>query len=331
MKERSLLLLGVDGGGTKTTIAACSDTGEYLGSISCGSINYNAIGMKAARENIAAGIDGILQKTGQKDYRFITIGHSALDDVATDEEKTAFSETFIDRNKLYMLSDADVALKGSALGGYGMLIISGTGAIGAAIDKAGVKYVAGGWGYLLYDEGSGFSIGMGAIKSAIRDYERGVSGQLEGAVKAHFSVNEMRATIPVIYDEDFLPSSIASLAIEVSRIAEAGDHEANRILNENAGHLADLVFSLIQQAKGALDGAPVYVYGSILQKCKIVRNEFERLVHERYPGTLIAAPRLPAECGSLIFSAEKCGLFNDAFIQTLEGTYKHKFSHNVFS
>ena len=316
------LLLGVDGGGTKTTIVACSDTGEYLGSVSCGSINYNAIGMKAARENIAAGIDGILQKTGLKDYQFITIGHSALDDVATEDEKTAFCEAIIDRDKLFMLSDADVALKGSTLGGYGMLIISGTGAIGAAIDKAGGKYVAGGWGYLLYDEGSGFSIGMAAIKSAVRDFERGVSGPLEEAVKAHFNVNEMRATIPVIYAEGFLPSVIASLAVDVIKIAEAGDYEANRILKEAAGHLADLVFSLMQQAKGALDGAPVYVHGSILQKCQIVRNEFERLIHERFPDTLIATPRLPAECGSLIFSAEKCGQLNDAFVQRLENTYK---------
>ena len=323
MNESSLLLLGVDGGGTKTTIVACSDTGEYLGSVSCGSINYNAIGMKAARENIAAGIDGILQKTGQKDYRFITIGHSALDGEATEEEKTAFCEGIIDQDKLYMLSDADVALKGSASGSYGMLIISGTGAIGSAVDKAGVKYVAGGWGYLLNDDGSGYAIGMGAIKSAIRDYERGVSAPLEEAVKAHFKVNEMRAAIPVIYAEGFLPSAIASIAVDVIKIAETGDFEANRILKETAGQLADLVFSLIQQAKGALDGAPVYVYGSILQKCQIVRNEFERLVHERYPDLLIAAPRLPAECGSLIFSAEKCGLFNDAFVQTLENTYKH--------
>jgi len=53
-----------------------------------------------------------------------------------------------------------------------------------------------------------------------------------------------------------------------------------------------------------------------------VRKEFERLVHERYAETLIATPRLPAECGALIFSAEKCGLFNDTFVQTLEDTYK---------
>ena len=319
--DDQMLLLGVDGGGTKTTVVACSCTGEYFGSVSCGSINYNAVGMKTARENMAAGINGILQKTGRNDYRFITIGHSALDDVATDEEKTAFAETIINRDKLYMLSDADVALKGGTLGGYGMLIISGTGSIGIAIDKTGAKYVAGGWGYLLHDAGSGFAIGMGAILSAVRDYERGVSGPLKEAVKAHFNVHEMRAAIPVIYAEGFLPSSIASLAIEVEKIAEAGDNEANRILQETAGHLADIVFSLSHQAKGALEGAPVYVYGSILQKCQIVRREFERLVCGRFPDTLIAAPRLPAECGALIFSAEKCGLYGEAFVRMLENTY----------
>jgi N-acetylglucosamine kinase-like BadF-type ATPase len=324
VNDKSLLLLGVDGGGTKTTIVACNDSGEYLGSVSCGSINYNAVGMKIARENMAAGIAEILQKTGREDYRFITIGHSALDDVATDDEKTAFAETIIDKDKLYMLSDADVALKGGALGGYGMLLISGTGSMGVAIDKAGKKHVAGGWGYLLYDEGSGFAIGMAAFKSAVRDFERGVAAPLEEAVKTHFNVKELRAAIPMIYAEDFLPSSIASLAKEVEKIAEAGDSEAIRILKDAAGELAALVFSLIQQAKGALDGASVYVYGSILQKCRIVRSEFERFVHERYPDTVIASPRLNAECGSLIFSAEKCGLSDAAFLQTLENSYNSK-------
>jgi len=322
MDNQSMLLLGVDGGGTKTTIVACSCSGEYLGGVSCGSINYNAVGMKTARENMAAGIEGILRKTGREEYRLITIGHSALDDVATDDEMAAFAETIIDKDRLYMLSDADVALKGGTLGGYGMLIISGTGSMGAAIDKTGVKHVAGGWGYLLHDAGSGFAIGMGAILSAVRDYERGVSGPLEEAVKAHFNVNGMRAAIPVIYAEGFLPGSIASLAIEVEKIAKAGDDEANRILKETSGHLADIVFSLFRQAKGALDGAPVYVYGSILQKCLIVRREFERLVQECHPDTLIDVPRLPAECGALIFSAEHCGLFSENFVQTLENTYK---------
>jgi len=185
-----MILLGVDGGGTKTTVAACDSSGKYLGSVSCGSINYNAVGMKKARENMVAGIDGILQKTGRNDYRFVTIGHPALDDVATDEEKANFAETIIDKDKLYMLSDADVALKGGTLGSYGMLIISGTGAIGMAIDKAGKKHVAGGWGYLLYDEGSGFAIGIHALKSAVRYFERGVTTPLEEAVKAHFNIRE---------------------------------------------------------------------------------------------------------------------------------------------
>ena len=322
MKDNSLLLLGVDGGGTQTTVAACDCSGEYLGSVNCESINYNAIGMKKARENMAIGIDRILRKIGRKNYHFITIGHSGLDDVATEEEKTTFAETIIDKNKLYMLSDADVALKGGTLGSSGMLIISGTGAMGVAIDQAGKKHVAGGWGYLLYDEGSGFAIGMGAIKSAVRDFERGVASPLEEAVKSHFNVNELRAVIPVIYAEDFLPSSIASLAIEVTKIAKSGNIEAQRILKNAAGELAALYFSLLLQAKGALDGAPVYVYGSILQKCQIVRNEFERLVREHDANTLIASPRLTAECGSLIFSAEKCGLSNATFLQTLENSYK---------
>ena len=321
MDEKSMLLLGVDGGGTKTTVAACNVLGEYLGNVICGSINYNSTGMKTARENITAGVKGILHKTGQKDYRFMTIGHSALDDVATEKEKSSFAETIIDKDKLYMLSDADAALKGSVLCGPGMLIISGTGAMGTAIDRTGKKYIAGGWGYLLQDDGSGFAIGMAAIKSAIRDYERGVSGLLEEVVNVHFNVHAIRDIIPVIYAEGFLPSDIAALAIKVANIAETGDTEANRILKETARDLAGLVFSLTQLAKGALKNAPVYIYGSILQKCQVVRSEFEQRVHERYPDTIITHPRLPAECGSLIYSAEKCGLLNQTFLLTLETTY----------
>ena len=52
--------LGVDGGGSKTTALICDENGARVSSFSAGGINYNAIGMDAARENLRAAVKGAL-------------------------------------------------------------------------------------------------------------------------------------------------------------------------------------------------------------------------------------------------------------------------------
>ena len=84
------IIIGADGGGTSTKLAAVDGTGNILGYADCGSINYNYISMEQARRNLKDGVDRLLGSLGITFYDWLSIGHCALDSAATAEEQRAF-------------------------------------------------------------------------------------------------------------------------------------------------------------------------------------------------------------------------------------------------
>ena len=67
--------------------------------------------------------------------------------------------------RVVVVNDALVALEAAIPGGPGVVIISGTGSIAYGRNAAGEAARAGGWGYVLGDEGSGYWIGRAALRA----------------------------------------------------------------------------------------------------------------------------------------------------------------------
>ena len=62
-----------------------------------------------------------------------------------------------------VVNDALVALEAGAPDQPGVVVISGTGSIAYGRNREGEAARAGGWGYVLGDEGSGYWIGRAAL------------------------------------------------------------------------------------------------------------------------------------------------------------------------
>ncbi|MDD4774369.1 MAG: BadF/BadG/BcrA/BcrD ATPase family protein, partial [Eubacteriales bacterium] len=168
-------IIGADGGGTKTILSAADTSGSVLTDASAGGINYNFIGVERAADNFNAGV----KKLGIKpeDIAAIAIGDPSIDDINILPATSAFISEL--RNKiplpndckLFIKSDAFMTLYGVTSGETGVLIISGTGAMGIALDSGGNVHVAGGWGRLTEDEGSGYYIAINGMKAALRYHD----------------------------------------------------------------------------------------------------------------------------------------------------------------
>ena len=63
-------------------------------------------------------------------------------------------------------------LAGASGGDPGVVLIAGGGSIGFGVTADGREALAGGFGYLLGDEGSAFDIGLRAIAAACRAEDR---------------------------------------------------------------------------------------------------------------------------------------------------------------
>src|SRR5439155_26556427 len=134
-----------------------------------------------------------------------------------------------------VVNDALVALVAGAGAGAGVVIVAGTGSIAYGHDGSGHAARAGGWGYLLGDEGSGFWIGRRALAAVVRQADgRGPVTQLTGLILDRMGITRPGDLIHETYYRDLKRQAIAALAPLVQQAHAAGDAVADHILQRAA-------------------------------------------------------------------------------------------------
>ena len=157
-----------------------------------------------------------------------------------------------------------------------VLILSGTGSCCYGRTPAGRTAKVGGWGHLLGDRGSGYAIGLQALKSVMHCYDLdGRWPALGRRLLRALQLNEPNDLIG--WAQQAGKADIAALAVEVFDAWRSGDTRAAAILIPAASQLArDAVASARRLAKR---GAPVQfvLAGSVLIK----QPRFAQLVREQ--------------------------------------------------
>ena len=312
-----MLLIGADGGGTHTKLVLSDEMGRVLSFAEGGAVNYNAIGLAAARENLFDAAESMLSSVGQslEHCGCFCVGSSALDAPADAAQTAAFCGNRFDPTRCLMDSDAWVSLIAASEGRSGILMIAGTGAMGTASDGLGHRFTGGGWGYLLGDSGSGFDIGRRALLAAAEAEEGGLQTRLRERFLRRFGVDSIRSLIPLLYAPDFRPSDLAALAPEADAAASEGDPVAQDILRTAAISSA-AVCSYLHAQSGAVD---VFVYGGVFTRSARYLSEFLQALQSRGLAHLrVCTPALPPEAGALMEAARFCGVLSPQFLSNLK-------------
>ena len=293
--------VGVDGGGTKTALVACTPKGREIASAVCGPLNYNFIGLDAALANLEQGI--AMLGLPAKSIVAVGIGDPSIDDVAESPAAKDFAAraAALLGVPIYIRSDAYITLF-ALTGGQnpGVLIISGTGSMAIGEDDGHTISVVGGWGRLSGDEGSGYYIGLEGIRAALRAAD-GVAPQtaLTDAALVHFGADKPRDLISAFYCEN--EPDVAGFSRCVAKCAEDGDTVAAAILLDAAAHLARYASVLIEKCKADVLG----VWGSVLCKNATVRLAFEDGVRKNFPNIQICEPAVSAEHAAAMYAAKQ--------------------------
>ncbi|MBQ4573752.1 MAG: hypothetical protein IJA85_01010 [Clostridia bacterium] len=295
-----MIFIGVDGGGTKTALAAY-ESGSLIAKAKSGPMNYNFIGADAASENLISGIRAL--KIPAEQIAAIGIGDPSLDDgmPAVEDSPTARFAAAVKGEidaPVYIRSDAYITLFGLTGGAEpAVLMLSGTGAMGIAEDADRNIKVVGGWGRLTGDEGSGYYIAIEAIKAALHASD-GIEPEtmLTEAVLRHFGVDSPRRLIDIFYGEE--EADIASFAKTAADCAEKGDRRAKEILLNAARYLASYTSTLMDWNGSRKVG----VYGSVICGNTIVRSEFESILRSKYGDVSISEPPVSAEMAAALYA-----------------------------
>src|ERR1700733_6701139 len=164
------VVLGIDGGGTRTRAMIASE-GRVLVRGGGGSIKRLRVGAETAEANLRELLTDVYAQAGIEGVFAACCGVASCSLPGTVEWITAVLEDFkVERSEV--VGDEVIALDAAFEGGPGILQIAGTGSntIGRASD--GSRECAGGWSSRLGDEGSGYWIGLHAIRRALKAHDR---------------------------------------------------------------------------------------------------------------------------------------------------------------
>lgn len=297
-------VLGVDGGGTKTTAVLVSLDGTVVAEEQAGPINLQIVTVNDAAKITVKLMQGCCIKAdcSSEQLKSIVLGLAGAGRVA---DKTAFLgelENSAKKNKLKLPSivietDARIALEAAFASSFGIVIIAGTGSIAIGKGEDGKIYRIGGWGRILGDEGSGYVIGRQALNAAVRSSEgRADKTKLLKFALEHFSISSTDELVTKIYRDNV---DISSFAPKVIQAALEFDHVAHNILFSQANELAELVrVSVVQMHPKRR--IPVALMGGLLE----TENVFSKMVKERIarslPQIFIQKPKFPAAFGATI-------------------------------
>jgi N-acetylglucosamine kinase-like BadF-type ATPase len=179
--------------------------------------------------------------------------------------------------RVLVVNDALVALEAGIPGQPGVVIISGTGSIAYGRNRDNEAARAGGWGYVLGDEGSGYWIGRAALRAVLRaSDERGPRTALTPLLLRHFGVSQAQSLLHEVYHTNLKPSAIGALARCVQQAFGEGDQVAIGILRSAADELEGSGLS-VSRRLGLLGQAFEFVLsGGIFLAVPWLKDELQR-------------------------------------------------------
>lgn len=319
-------VIGVDGGGTKTEFVLLECSGNVIGRIKGDSTNYQVIGGEKLKKELIRGFNSLINNaninSNKIDHIFLGLAGAGRDSDRK-EILSLFSDTeFV--KKITVDSDAMAALAGAFGTAPGIIIISGTGAICFGKNSKGDIVRAGGWGYLLGDEGSGYFIGREAIIAALKDLDgRGEKTKLRSRLEKHFNLNSIDQIIPQIYQNKIDRVAIANLAIIVFEQANQGDTIAEEIIRRTGKELGLLAKAVAQRLSFENDEIKVALIGSIFKQKDLLVNEISKELYEVSWNIEINDPKFAPQFGAALLALQKAGIeVNEELKKKLEFSIK---------
>jgi N-acetylglucosamine kinase-like BadF-type ATPase len=298
-------VLGIDAGGTKTRALLADETGKVVAEASAGGANLRTHGELGVEKVLHGVAEEVASAAGARpDAVAVGVaGAGRPDDVAVLSEilrRIGF------RERVVVTNDAHIAFVAGSPRRVGLALVCGTGSIAWGRNAAGEIARAGGWGWHVGDEGSGFWIGERAIRQVLRARDgRGPATSLEKPLLVHFSIARPEEIVRAIHDGDYPRYHVALFAVAVEEAARGGDAVAAGILADAAEELVLAARSVIGRLELAGCAYDVILSGGTFRALATL----ERAVSEKLaaPGASVRPLKEEAATGAVKLALEELG------------------------
>lgn len=295
-RSRPPCYLGVEGGGTRTSVLLVDGHGHTLAEFQRGPA---VLPLLSDRELLWHLRDLAAALPRQPDA--VCLGLAGVR-TATDRERLRRAAGRVWPGlPCLATSDLDTALAASPERGRAaveVLVLSGTGSccFGRAADGRTAK--VGGRGHVIGDRGSACDIGLRALRAVMADLDRhGRLGRLGAALLHALQFNEPDDLIP--WSVQAPKTEIAGLAMTVFPLARKGDALAAGLLDDAAAMLAEDACACADQLAGPDEPVRFIFNGGVLLKNPGFLRDVGRRIRLHRPGARLAPLKKPSVTGAV--------------------------------
>lgn len=297
------LVLGIDGGGTKTVCVLMNDTGQVLGRGEAGASNYQSVGKQAAFCSIESAITEAIASLGTVQVEAICLGLGGVGRPTDIQVVQTFVQQLqstpslgviwaLQPSNVVICNDAMIALVGGLGHAVGIVAIAGTGSIVLGRNAKGCMKRVGGWGYILGDSGSAYHIATSGLRAAMRAYDGcEAATSLQERFREHLNLSSLEDIIKVIYQQGWSVKEIAALAPIVAQEAASGDNVSLNILEDAVKELVQATQIVIDTLFSPLEVVEIVTTGGLWNGIYLMREKFASSLVKQKPLIKVIFPR----------------------------------------
>lgn len=265
------LILGVDGGGTQTRALLADTSGRLLGRGNAGSSNYHVVGLESAGRALREAIEDGRRAAGRGDIVAACFGLASVDRPADQLLVNGWVSHQGLTERFCVVNDSELVLAAGTPEGWGLALICGSGSICIGRTADGRDARAGGWGYLMGDEGSGYFLAVQALRLATQTADgRADAPAVLRAVLDEWRLEDPEQLLSFVYQPETTHAELSAVADRVLELAELGDVHALHLLEGAARALAQHVDTVAARLRMA--APPLAIGGQLLAGSPVLRQ-----------------------------------------------------------
>jgi len=305
-KEKKYII-GVDGGGSKTTAVLADLNGKILKKAKEGSSHPRNIGVDRAINNLALAIERVMPEN--KEVLVAFLGLPAMEEEFK-FKKEKIRKELLKRKKISPLFEGKLIIGSDQLIGFksgtdekeGIVLIAGS---GCAIHgwREGKEIKVDGWGYLS-ELGSSFRVGQRALQEIFKDLDgRSSKTLITDLIFKKLKIKNKENLIKKIYSKnpiDIIPS-FATLA---DKAAKRKDRMAKKILQDVADELVYSTEVVIKKLGFQNKDFPIVLIGSMFDS-KIVLDRVKKGIKRIVPKAKFIRPKKEPVVGAVKLALEQ--------------------------
>lgn len=299
-----MYVLGIDGGGTKTTGIVADEFGNVYMHAVTGRSNPNTL-QQEEFEEVICGLVRELKEQDDATFNQLSIcfaGIAGVGESGRDAEVAALLARELPAGtKVIVRNDAFNALYSGTLGGPGIVQIAGTGAVTLGINEKGDTARSGGWGYLFDDEGSGFYLGNEALKAVFRSFDnRGPTTSLTERVTEYLAVQNIPDIIGKVYGKEHPRSVVAPLGRLVLQEAQADDEVSKGVVEKACVEMMHSIEACHRRLFDSNHTTSIVLSGGVFTDADLFAGRFRELAQHSLPNAVFQTSKVPPVGGAVL-------------------------------